>query len=95
MGVVTAHAVAFIESLAGRLGRPCVLVAECDVVVDVVADRLDARPARRRLGKELPGDVRQAIRLAIAASQEIDDRLCRQVLDRVLGCRRGNDIGQA
>src|SRR5260370_6952253 len=70
VGVVTAHAVAFVERLAGRLGRSCILVAERDVSMDVVADRLDARPARWRLGKELPADIRQPVRLAIAAAPE-------------------------
>jgi hypothetical protein len=71
------------------------LVAKGDVAMDVIADRLDARPTGGRLGEELPGDVGQAVGLALAAAQEIDDRLGRQVLDRVLGRRRGDDIRQA
>ena len=41
----------------GGLGRPGMLVAEGDVVVDIVADRLDAGPARRRGAEQRPGGL--------------------------------------
>ena len=60
-------------------------VTEHDVVVDEVADRLHAAPARRReLAKSLPGGLGQPIGLAIAAAQQIDQDLSRQILHGVL-----------
>ena len=47
MGVVAADADALVVGLGGGAGGPGVLVAEGDVVVDEVADRLDPGPARR------------------------------------------------
>ena len=44
------------------------LVAERDVTMDIIANRLDAGPAGRRLGEELPGDVGQAVGLVSAGS---------------------------
>ncbi len=82
--VVATDAIAFRIGLPGRLGRTRMLVAEGDVAMNVIADRLDAGPSRGGLGKKLPRDVGQAVGLAVATAQEIDDRLRRQILDRVL-----------
>src|SRR6185436_11695546 len=66
MRVVATHALAFMEGVPGRLGRARMLVAERDVAMDEVADRMDARPARWRLFEQLPGHVGQAAGLAVA-----------------------------
>src|SRR5216684_2693008 len=48
VGEVATDSGALVECLEGRLGHARMLVTESDVVVDVVADRLDARPSGRR-----------------------------------------------
>ena len=47
VGEVAAHAPPLLVGVPGGPGRAGVLVAEGDVIVDVVADRLHAAPARR------------------------------------------------
>src|SRR5258705_9988394 len=86
--VVATHALAFIERLPGGFGRARMLVAESDVAMDEIADRLHTRPPGWRLFEEVPGHLGQAVRLAIATAEEEDQRLCRQILYRVLGGRR-------
>src|SRR6266540_5291267 len=70
--VVATHTLAFIEDLPGRHGRARMLVAEGDVAMDEIADRLDARPPRWRLFEEVPGHVGQAVGLAVATAEEKD-----------------------
>ena len=83
MRVVAAYAFAFLEGLE-RGFRNRELVAEGDVVVHKVADRLHAIPSRRRMAEQFPRIFGQAIRLAVAAAQKKQDGLGRQVFDRVL-----------
>ena len=71
------------------------LVAERDVTVHEIADRLHPRPAGRRFLEQLPGDVRKPVGLAIAAAEQIDQRIRGQILDRVLSGRSKHRIGQA
>ena len=47
-----------------------------------VANRLGARPARWDVLKQVPGDLAELIRFAIAASHKEDEALVRQVGDR-------------
>src|SRR5271166_2696504 len=93
--VVTTNTLGFFEDLPGGHGLARMLVAEGDVAMDEIADRLDARPSRRRAFEEFPGHRGQAVGLAVTAAQEKDQRLGRQVLDRVLSGRRDNYIRQA
>jgi hypothetical protein len=79
-----AHARHVVAGVEGGLGRPGLLIVEADVVVHQVADGLHARPAGRRALEQGPGDFAEAISLAIAAAQQVDDRLIGQVLHRVL-----------
>src|SRR5882724_3121776 len=58
MGIVAADAPAFIVGFPSRLGGAGVLVAECDVAMDEIADRLHPGPARLRVLEQFPGDVR-------------------------------------
>ena len=81
-------------SQAVRVGAR-VLVAEGDVVVDEVADRLDAPPAGGAGAEQLPGGLGQPVRLAVAAAQQVDQGLVRQILHRVLHRRRVDRIGGA
>ena len=84
MGEVPTHAGALLIGFPGGLGRTRVLVAEGEVVVDEVADRLHASPSGRRCREQAPGDLRQSVRLAITAAEQVQQRLFRQVLHRVL-----------
>src|SRR5258708_3663963 len=70
--VVATHTLAFIEDLPGRHSRARMLVAEGDVAMDEIADRLDARPPRWRLFEEVPGHLGQALGLAVATAEEKD-----------------------
>ena len=60
------------------------LVVERDVAMDVVADRLNAVPARRRLPEEVPRRLRQPVGVAVPAAEQEDQRLLGQVLHRNL-----------
>ena len=92
MSEVAAHAppldIGF-ERGAGRLG---VLVAERDMLVHEVADRLHQRPAFADLAEFRPGDVRQPVGLAIAAAEQIDERVDGQRLERQLRRERRDDV---
>src|SRR6266480_4638819 len=70
--VVATHTLAFIERLPGGFGRARMLVAESDVAMDEIADRLDARPPGWRLPEEIPGHLGQAVGLAVATAEEKD-----------------------
>jgi len=54
-------------------------IAELDVPMDEVADRLHARPAGRAVAEVPPGNVGEQIRLAVAAAQQVDQRGLGQV----------------
>ena len=46
------------------------VITKGDVIVHPIADRLHARPAGRRLAKELPGDVGKLIDFAVATGHK-------------------------
>src|SRR5947209_20507950 len=95
MGVIAADTLAFLISLPRRLAGAGVLISERDVTVHEIADRLDPRPARRRLLEQLPGDFRKPVGLAIAAAEQIDQGVRGQVFDRMLNRRSKYRTGQA
>jgi hypothetical protein len=70
VGIIAAHAGAIAERLPRGPAGAGVFVAKSDVLVDVVAHRLDPAPSRRRLAEERPRDVGQPIGLAVAAGQQ-------------------------
>ena len=72
-----------------------VLIAEGDVVVHEVDDRLHPRPARRRVAEQRPGDVGELVGLAIAARHQIEQQFVRQLVDRQLLRGRHHHVGQA
>ena len=80
MGEVAAHAALLVIRVPGGVGRAGVLIAEGDAVVNVVADRLHPRPPGgiARTGSR-PG--RQLVGLAIAAAEQKDQDVIRQVLE--------------
>jgi len=79
-----AHADLLVIGVPGGLGRPRLLIVEADPVMDIVADRLDPRPAGRRLLEQPPRNVGEPVGLAIAAAKQIDQDFHRQVFQLVL-----------
>src|SRR5260370_42281226 len=84
MGEVAAHAASFTENIHRCLGGARVLIAEGDVVVHEIADRLHPAPARQRRTEYGPRRVRQTVGLAITAAEQEDQALVREVRDRLL-----------
>ena len=75
---------------------PGSLIVETNVVMNEVANSLDARPARLRARKQTPRDVLQfAVHFAIAASQQKLQNFLRQILDVVLPGVADLQIGQS
>src|SRR5216683_3879875 len=68
--IIAADAFPLAEGFKGRLGGTRVLVAERDMVVNKIADRLNACPARRRMAEQVPSYLGQQVRLAVPAAQE-------------------------
>ena len=62
--VVTTHALAFIERFPRGHRRARMFIAERDVPMHEIADRLDARHSGRRFFKEPPRRFRQTVSLA-------------------------------
>src|ERR1019366_218345 len=67
---VATHTLTFIKDLPGRHRGARMLVAEGDVAMDEITDRLDARPPWWRLFEEVPGYVGQALGLAVTTTEE-------------------------
>src|SRR6266404_705388 len=84
MRVVPANALSFVERFRGSLGWARELITECDVLIDEVADRLHAWPARHSVAKQIPGDSGQVLGIAVAAAEQIHQRFFRQRLHSVL-----------
>ena len=80
MREVAAYAALFAIGLGGGAGRPRQPVVEGDVIVHEIADRLNARQAKRRVAEQPPRLVRQQVAFAIAAGQQEQQRIGRQVL---------------
>src|SRR5450432_230212 len=92
VGEIAADALTFVESLPGGLGGSGELITERDVLVNEVADRLHPPPAERDVGKLVPSELGHLVGLAIAAPQEEDQRLLRQLRDGVLNGRRNDRL---
>jgi len=89
---VAADSSSLVESFPGRLGGPRILVAEGDMVMDIITDRLNPSPSRRRLTEKLPSRFGQPICFAISAAQQVDQSLFGQICYGVLLSRGNNDI---
>jgi hypothetical protein len=63
--------------------------------MDEVADCLDTRPARGRFPEKSPGDFREPIRFAVAASEQEYKCVSRQILHGVLSSRRFDSVRQS
>ena len=84
MRIIAANALALVEGFPRRLGCAGVLIAERDMTVNEVANRLNTGPPRPGLLEQLPGNVGQPVGLAVPAPEEVNDGVRRQVLDGVL-----------
>ena len=94
MGKVPAYAAPLDERLHGGPCRACMGIAEAQVIVHEIADRLNARPTGRRPAEIRPGEIHQALGLAITAGQKIHQRIVRQFADLMLAGGRIDLIGQ-
>ena len=70
MGEVPADAYALAQRLAGAAGRAGLGIAEPDAIVDIVADRLDARIAAGESLKLPPGKIGEIVAVAVTAGHE-------------------------
>jgi len=95
VGKVAAHAATLDHDVGGGPGRAGVLVAEGDMGMNEIADRLHARPARRCRAEAGPSRVHETIGLAVSAAQQEDQRVVRQFRDLVCARRRFDRVGQA
>jgi hypothetical protein len=68
--IIPADAGAIAEGFPCRPAGACVFVAEGDVLVNVVADGLDAAAAEQRLSEQRPGGLGEPVGLAISATRE-------------------------
>jgi hypothetical protein len=89
MGEVAANPSPLDIRVEGGFAGMRMLVAEGDVLVHKVANGLDQSPPFAHLAELRPGDVRQAIGLAIAAAKQIDKSVDgKRVEGRLRGERR-------
>jgi hypothetical protein len=95
MGIIAADADLLVERFPGGARVAGVLIAEFDMVMDVIDDRLGALPARRIAAEQAPGDIGQAVGFAIAAAQKEDQHIVGQLLDRHLAGMRHHPVGQS
>src|SRR5215467_12077199 len=95
MREVAADAAPHVVGLGGTAHGAGMLVAELEMVMDEVADRLHAPPAAWRLAEQLPRLLHHAIGLAVAAAGQEYERLMWQLADRVLFRREIDDVGPA
>jgi len=90
MREVAADAGPLVEGFPGGFRGAGMLVAKGDPLLDEVADRLDASPARRGVFEQAPGRLGQQIGFAIPAPQQEHERLLGKILHPVL-LGRGSD----
>jgi non-ribosomal peptide synthetase component F len=84
MREVSADSSALAERLGGSPCRPREFIADIDVIMNEVADRLNARPARRLVLELCPVEVLEDVAFARATLQQIGQRLSRELFDRNL-----------
>jgi hypothetical protein len=87
VGKVAAYAAALDHDVGGGPGGAGMLVAEADMGMDEIADRLHARPARKRVAEARPGLLHQTLGLAVPAAEQERQRIVWQLCDLVLARR--------
>src|ERR1700722_167931 len=77
------------------LGGAGVLIAESDLGIDPAANRVDPAPTGGKVAEQLHGNIGEAVHLAIAAVEQINESLVRQVGHGMLSRLDGRWILQA
>ena len=80
MGEVAADAELLVVAFGRRAVTACMVVAELNAVMHIIADRLYTLPAARDRPEQRPGEIGQLLGVAIAAAVEERQDLVRQVL---------------
>lgn len=70
------------------------MVAKRNVIMHVIADRLDSAPACDIIAEELPGRIDQGVRFAVPAAEQKQQCLVRELFNYGLPCLRIHTIGQ-
>ncbi len=73
MGEIAADALALPVDIVGGFGRAGEFIAELNVVVDPVADGLNAGPAEGGVTEQFPGGITEVVGFAISAGEEEGD----------------------
>src|SRR5271165_4169918 len=84
MRVITANPLPLSISLPRRSGRAREFIAKRDVLMRKIAYCLHPSPSRRYVSKKTPRFRHEPLGLAIAATQQKNQRVVRQRLDGVL-----------
>src|ERR1700731_1415248 len=84
MAEIAADAARIIVNVERGFGGIGEMVTKRDVVVDPIADRLDAGPARGGRTEELPGDVGKFVDFAVSAREKEGKRFAREIFKRML-----------
>ncbi len=95
MGKVATHALAILKNLKSGLRWARKAVAELDVLMDEIADGLDALPASRRGPEQAPRSLGQQVGLAIAATEQEEQGLVGERLHGPLLEPRRYQVGVA
>ena len=69
-----------------RAASACMLMAEDDVLVHIIANSLDPSPAKRRRSEQRPSDFGKTLGFAITSAEKKNQRVARKILDGVLLC---------
>src|SRR4051812_43322090 len=95
MSEITTHANSLLVAFPGRTRCACKLVAKGQMTVDIIDDCLHASPAARGIAEQRPSQGRQAIRFAIAASEQEANSLVGELRDWHFGRPGRYLVGQA
>ena len=86
MRVFAADTGAVAVGFPDRAASACMLMAEDDVLVHIIANSLDPSPARRRRSEQRPSDFGKTLGFAITSAEKKNHRVVRKILDGVLLC---------
>jgi len=95
MRKIAAHADALVEGIGCGARCTRVLVAECQLVMDEIDDGLHAAPARLYGAELIPRKLAEPIGFTIAAAEQVDENVVRQIRNRDLGETLVDEIGLA
>src|ERR1700760_4998097 len=91
MREISAHADAFLVTFRRRAVASRMMVTKLEPVMDVIANSLHPLPTALKATELCPGKITQLLGIAVAAAEQIDQRLIRQLVDLQLlglGSRR-------